>query len=165
MPVPVLLIIMLRANFSVKDSTKWLSNHGLSVSGSKQELENRIRLYQRYPNLVKKLAKKAKYNRSFHCSLDESLIPPLTAPWTADAQSWPDVSNQVFLKYCGHKREGNAGQQAKAVRMLESRKVVSVKSLFDEDHGLFVRALINPSFGNNSRPAVLLFLNQVPSWH
>ena len=53
------------------------------------------------------------------------------------------------------------GQQAKAVRMLESRKIVNVKTLCD-DSRQFVRALINPSFGTTPRPAVLLFTNGKP---
>ena len=70
----------------------------------------------------------------------------------------------MFEEYCLQKREGNSGQQAKAVRMLESRKIVSVKTLSDENdvNRLFVRALVNPSFGHNSRPAVLLFVESKP---
>ena len=34
---------------------KWLRNLGLSVTGTKVELLTRIRKYQRYPNLIKKL--------------------------------------------------------------------------------------------------------------
>ena len=35
------------------EAVSCLSDHGLGVSGSKQELINRIRLHERYPNLVK----------------------------------------------------------------------------------------------------------------
>ena len=154
-------MLRLSSTYSVKDATKWLSNHGLSVSGTKPELNHRIRLYQRYPMLVEKLRKRNTHNRTFPCALDEALIPPLSAAWVADHSSWPNVSEATFLRYCAQKREGNIGQQAKAVRMLESRKIVSVKTL-EVGTDLFVRALINPSFGSNSRPAVLLFRNSMP---
>ena len=153
---------MLRlSSYSVKDATKWLNTHGLSVSGTKQELNQRIRLYERYPRLTEKLRQRSAYNRSFECALEESLIPPITAPWKADRKAWPFVSEEMFLDYCCHKRAGNIGQQAKAVRMLESRKIVNVKTLCDDSHQ-FVRALINPSFGTTPRPAVLLFTNGKP---
>ena len=118
---------MLRlSSYSVKDATKWLSNHGLSVSGTKHELNNRIQLYQRYPKLVEKYRKRVVYNRTFPCALEYSLIPAITAPWIPDREAWPPVSETVYLSYCTQKREGNVGQQEKAVRMLESRKIVSV---------------------------------------
>ena len=79
---------MLRlSSYSVKDATKWLSNHGLSVSGTKHDLNNRIQLYQRYPKLVEKYRKRATYNRTFPCALEYSLIPAMTAPWIADRES------------------------------------------------------------------------------
>ena len=128
---------MLRlSSYSVKDATKWLNTHGLSVSGTKQELNQRIRLYERYPRLTEKLRQRSAYNRSFECALEESLIPPITAPWKADRKAWPFVSEEMFLDYCCHKRAGNMGQQAKAVRMLESRKIVNVKTLCDDSHHL-----------------------------
>ena len=111
--------------------------------------------------LVEKLRIRNMHNRTFPCALDEASIPPLSAAWEADHSLWPNVSEAMFLKYCSQKREGNIGQQAKAVRMLESRKIVSVKTL-EVGTDLFVRALINPSFGSNSRPAVLLFRNSMP---
>ena len=48
--------------------------------------------------------------------------------------------------------------------MLESRKIVSVKTFCDENdvNHLFVRAFVNPSFGRNPRPAVLLFEQSRP---
>ena len=153
---------MLRlSSYSVKDATKWLSNHGLSVSGTKHELNNRIQLYQRYPKLVEKYRKRVVYNRTFPCALEYSLIPAITAPWIPDREAWPPVSETVYLSYCTQKREGNVGQQEKAVRMLESRKIVNVKSL-QQDSDLFVRALVNPSFGSTPRAAVLLFQNLSP---
>ena len=153
---------MLRLSaYSVKDATKWLSNHGLGVSGTKQELNKRIRLYQRYPKLTEKLRQRTAFNRTFECALEESSIPPITAPWKVDSEAWPHVSEEMYLIYCSYKREGSIGQQAKAVKMLESRKIVSVKTFCDGRHQ-FVRALINPSFGSTPRPAVLLFTDGTP---
>ena len=155
-------MLRLSSTYSVKDATKWLSNHGLSVSGTKPELNNRIRLYKRYPKLVEKLHRRNTHNRTFPCALDEATIPPLSAAWIADQSSWPNVSEAMFLRYCAQKREGSIGQQAKAVRMLESRKIVNVKTLKVGTTDIFVRALINPSFGSSTRPAVLLFRNSMP---
>ena len=149
-------------SYSVKDATKWLSDHGLGVSGTKKELNNRIRLYQRCPKLVEKLRKRNTYNKSFSCGLNVLDIPPLTAPWISDSKCWPMVSEEMFTTYCKQKREGNAGQQAKAIRMLESRKIVNIKTLPEDSNKLYVRALINPSFGSASRPAVLLFEESIP---
>ena len=120
-------MLRLSSTYSVKDATKWLSNHGLSVSGTKPELNNRIRLYKRYPKLVEKLHRRNTHNRTFPCALDEATIPPLSAAWIADQSSWPNVSEAMFLRYCAQKREGSIGQQAKAVRMLESRKLSMLK--------------------------------------
>ena len=46
--------------------------------------------------------------------------------------------------------------------MLESRKLINVKTLNDGSGNLFVRALINPSFGGDARPAVIMFCNGKP---
>ena len=154
---------MLRLSaYSVKDATKWLSNHGLSVSGTKRELNQRIGLYERYPKLAEKLRKRSAFNRTFACALEKDSVPPITAPWKPDREAWPLVTEKMFNDYCAHKRAGNLGQQAKAVKMLESRKIVNVKTLLMDDHTLFVRALINPSYSNTTRPAVVLFTDDKP---
>ena len=48
------------------------------------------------------------------------------------------------------------GQQEKAFRMLQSRKIVFVKALKDSPH-LYVKAMIKKSYGTEMRPAVLYF--------
>ncbi len=146
---------------SKPEAVQWLANHGLGVSGNKKQLNDRIRLYERYPGLVRKLRQRFKYNRKFPCSLDENTIPPLTAPWKADDNILPKVTPFMFSKYASNKREGSLGQQAKAVQMLQSRKIVNVKTL-REVSKTYVRGLIKPSFGNDSRPAIVLFENSIP---
>ena len=53
-----------------QNAEKWLSDLGLSVTGTKEELVNRKRKYERYPKLVEKLRNRTKANRTFSTSLD-----------------------------------------------------------------------------------------------
>ena len=53
-----------------QNAAKWLSDLGLSVTGTKEELVNRKRKYERYPKLVEKLRNRTKANRTFSTSLD-----------------------------------------------------------------------------------------------
>ena len=80
------------SSLSKPEAVKWLAEHGLGITGNKKQLIDRIRLYQRYPGLVKTLRKRFKHNRTFPCSLDETTIPPLTAPWKADDNLLPPVT-------------------------------------------------------------------------
>ena len=60
------------------------------------------------------------------------------------------------------KKEGSQGQQEKAFRMLQSRKIVTVKILCADRHDTFVKAMIKKSYGHDSRPAVILFKDGKP---
>ena len=149
--------------FSKEELMKWLRNLGLSVSGTKEELLTRIRKYERYPNLIKKLKIKATRNYSFPCSLDPLNIPPSTANWKVEDSSFPIITNDQFYAYASNKKEGSQGQQEKAYRMLQSRKIVVVKVLTDEgQQTVFVKAMIKKSYGQESRPAVIFFQGLVP---
>ena len=66
------------------------------------------------------------------------------------------------MSYCSNKTEGNVGQQEKAVRLLKSRKIVSVKSIKDENGSFFVRGMIKKSYGHMIRPATIKFNGSVP---
>ena len=52
------------------------------------------------------------------------------------------------------KKQGNLGQQEKACRMLQSRKIVSVNKVHQELDNTFVKAMIKKSYGRQARPAV-----------
>ena len=56
------------------------------------------------------------------------------------------------------------GQQQKGYFILTSRKIVTVKVLtdFSLPDTLFVRGLIKKSYGEQNRPAVILFKNNFP---
>lgn len=149
------------ATFSKEECVTWLKEAGLSISGSKEELQIRINKYKRYPNLVNRLKSRASAQYNFFCSLDPIQIPPLTAKWNANQSLYPTVSNEMFMQYLQQKKEGSQGQQEKAYRMLQSRKIVSVKTLSDEGN-VFVKAMIKKSYGNQSRPAVILFQQDIP---
>ena len=61
------------------------------------------------------------------------------------------------------KREGILGKQQKAYSMLTSRKIGPVKTHKSSESIVFIRALINKSYGEQIRPAVLLFESSAPS--
>ena len=66
------------------------------------------------------------------------------------------------MSYCSNKTDSNVGQQEKAVRLLKSRKIVSVKSIKDESGSVFVRGMIKKSYGHMTRPATIKFNGSVP---
>ena len=86
-------------NLTKEQAQEWLRNLGLAVSGTKEELINRIKKYIRYPNLVQRLKGRANHNYAFACSLDPLIIPPHTARWDANISILPKISQDIFLKY------------------------------------------------------------------
>ena len=144
--------------FSREEAVEWLRDVGLAVSGTKEELINRIKKYKRYPKLTNKLRSKAKRLYTFSCSVDPKTIPPCNARWKVDDKMLPTVSRSTFLKYSSQKKEGSQGQQEKAFRMLQSRKISTVKVLKENSNLFYVKAVIKKSYGHETRPAVLLYL-------
>ena len=67
----------------------------------------------------------------------------------------------MFSHYCKNKSEGSLGQDEKAVRMLQWRKIVSVKTL----KNTFVKAMIKKSYGTEVRPAVIFFKGRYHKSH
>ena len=108
-----------------------------------------------YPKLTNKLKAKANMYHRFKCGLDPLEIPKVTAKWSSNKMLYPEVSKDIFYKYCDHKKEANHGQQEKAFRMLQSRKKASVKKLTCETV-TYIKAMIKKSYGNNLRTAFLL---------
>ena len=76
---------------------------------------------------------------------------------------YPAVSSTSLKEYATRKREGSLGQQQKAYSMLTNRKIVPVKTHKSSESNIFIRALIKKSYGEQIRPAVLLFENSGPS--
>ena len=101
---------------------------------------------------------KAKGQYKFECSLNPSEIPGIKAKWSSDEKFYPFVDNITFNKYCLFKDQGNRGQQEKAIRMLQSRKIVTVKTIHEQS-GMFVRTMIKKSDGATIRDAVVSFQN------
>ena len=151
--------------FSKDDAQKWLREHGLQVSGNKEELLSRIKKFLPYPNLLKKIKNRTTRNKhQFQCSLNPLDIPPASAAWKTDYDSLPKVTQEVLNKYSSHKIEGSMGQQQKAIRMLQSRKIVCVKVFKDETPSIcYVKAVIKKSYGHDSRPAVIMFNENLPT--
>jgi hypothetical protein len=148
--------------FNKIQCSSWLKEIGLSSTGTVEELRNKIRKYSFYPKLLATLKAKAKRNYLFECSLNPLEIPNPTAKWSLDGSLYPKVSEDIFYNYCSLKKEGNYGQQDKAFKMLQSRKIMSVKTLNNNDtmegtNTYYVKAMIKKSYGTEMRPAVLLF--------
>lgn len=97
-------------DFSKEECQEWLRSLGLSFTDNKEGLRIRIRKYARYPKLVAKLKAKATGNFQFNCSLETTLIPPLTVRWKADENMYPKVTNKWFSEFISNKKEGSKGQ-------------------------------------------------------
>ena len=113
--------------FQKKDCIKWLTDHGLSTSGTLDELHIRINKFKLYPSLTEKLIRKAERIFVFKTFLDPTNVPPLTAPWTSDDSLYPFIKSSMFKKYASNKREGSLGQQQKGYIILTSRKMSLLK--------------------------------------
>lgn len=112
-------------------AVEWLRGLGLSCSRKKYDITARVEKYKKYPSLVKKLLGKVSWQYKFDSSLDTINIPPPSSTRKTDFKLYPSISQKMFYAYAGMKKEGAAGQQEKAVRMLQSLKIVSVKCLID----------------------------------
>ena len=146
------------------ECVSFLQDLAVSSSGSLEQLRNKVIKFRRFPKLVDRLRKKAKLNYAFATSLSPSAIPPATAKWIVNPKLLPRVDLATIHLYCSTKKEGNIGQLQKAVRMLQSRRIVSVKVLVD-DNKLFLKALVKKSFASNPlqhRPAIVMFSDGVP---
>ena len=132
---------------------KWLSDRGISCSGTVGELQARTNRTKLYPSLAEKLRKRQQKTYVFATSLPPINIPPPSAPWCPDETLYPAVTPGMFLKYASQKIEGSIGQQQKAYMMLTSRKIKSVKSLQECNSQFFLRVQIKRSFGEISRQA------------
>ena len=145
------------ANGVREELAKWLSDRGISCSGTVDELRARVNRTKLYPSLAEKLRNKHAKNIVFGSSLAVTDIPPPSAPWSADESLYPTVTSAMFFKYASQKIEASVGQQQKAYQLLTSRKIQSVKCYKESSDDSYVRACIKKSFGEVSRPAVVLF--------
>ena len=146
-----------------EDCIAWLSSIGSSINGTKEELEQRIARFRRFPGLVKKLRSRAEKADSFPTSLDPKAIPQSTAHWKTEEGTFPKEDERIFTNYASKKREGSIGQQQQATQMLSSRKIVSAKTFHDpKGSDVFVRAMMKKSYGEMKRPAVVLFQHGLP---
>ena len=140
----------------------WLASIGVSTFGTKDDVIKRVNTYKKYPRLVGKLKKKANRAYKFLTALQPTDIPPKTAQWSSDSDQLPKVNNEGYMSYCSNKTEGNVVQQEKAVRLIKSLKIASVKSINDESGSVFVRGMIKKSYGHMTRPATIKFNGSVP---
>ena len=121
----------------------------------------KLRKFCLYPKLYERLKLKSQRSYKFKCSLNPLEVSQISAKWNSSESLYPMVNEAIFKTYCSFKHQGNHGQQEKAFRMLQSRKIVSVKSL-QENNELFVKAMIKKSYGTQIRPAVVLFHDSIP---
>ena len=131
------------------------------ASGSTDGIKMKLRKFCLYPKLYERLKLKSQRSYKFKCSLNPLDVPQISAKWNSSETPYPIVNEAIFITYCSFKHQGNHGQQEKAFHMLQSRKIVSVKSL-QETNELFVKAMIKKSYGTQIRPAVVLFHDSIP---
>ena len=98
-------------NYTRDQCASWLKNIGHSASGTADEMKNRVRKFALYPNLQKRLERKANRNYQFKCSLDPLLIPSVTEIWLTNEELFPTVTDEMFSNYCSMKKQGNLWQQ------------------------------------------------------
>jgi len=138
---------------------KEIGQHG---SGSADDMRIKLRKFCLYPKLYERLRNKAQWNFKFECSLDPNVIPPISAKWDNDDSFYPIVSDKIFKEYCSFKSQGNKGQQEKAYRMLQSRKIIPVKSNIINNNKIYLKAMVKKSYGTEIRPTVILFIDSIP---
>ena len=161
MPVTTIISAAEVRAYNKEKCAEWLTNIGQSSTGTVEELRNRINKFSSYPKLLKRLESKANRHYQFECSLNPLVIPPVTAHWTTSEELFPIVTDDMFRQYCSFKKQGNLGQQEKAFRMLQSRKIVTVKAI-GVSAKTFVKAMIKKSYGKHMRPAVISFNGIIP---
>ena len=150
------------SGFTKETAARWLADLGVACSGTKEELISRIKTFKKYPKLVSKLQKRAQRNYKFACSLDPTAIPAPSVAWKGDDTLYPKLTETLIQKYMDHKREGNKGQLEKGYRMLQSRKIVSVKTHTETGQYSYVKGMIKKSYGTVERPAVIFFKGDTP---
>ena len=92
--------------------------------------------------------------------MDPSEVPGIKAKWSSDQKLCSYVDNSTFNNYCSFQHQRNKGQQEKGIRMLQSRKIITFKTIHKQ-YGIFVRAMIKKSYGTTIGPAVVLFQNSL----
>ena len=142
------------------EAAKWLSDLGLAISGTKDELFARISKFKRFPNLVKKLRSRTQRSRTFVTSLNPLHVPPVKANWKDG--NYPKINEEIYSHYISLKKEGSTGQQEKAHRMIQSRKIVSVKTISEKENTVYVKAMVKKSYGHEARPAIIYFDQGLP---
>ena len=145
-----------------EQATKWLSDHGIACSGKKEELITRIKTYLKYPKLAQKLKLRTKRYAVFPSSLEQNDIPKPSSSWSADDSMYPKMSKEIFNSYSAQKKEGSMGQQEKAYRMVQSRKIVSVKTFKTNFNCKYVKAVMARSYGTTTRPVTIFFQADIP---
>ena len=80
----------------------------------------------------------------------------ISAKWCLDEKFYPAVNEDIYNTYCSFKHPGNKGQQEKALRMLQSRKIISVKTLRDNS-GIYICGVITKILCYNSQTSCYIF--------
>ena len=146
-----------------EDCIAWLSSIGYSINSTKEELEQKVACFRRFPGIVQKLKSCAEKAYSFPTSLDLKTIPQSTANWKTEEGTFPKVDKRIFTNYASQKRQGSIGQQQKATHMLSESKNCQREEREDpEGSDVLARAMIKKSYGELKRPAVVLFQHGLP---
>ena len=140
---------------------KKLKEIGQHSPGTLEEMKMRLRKFSLYPKLYQRLKLSAQREYKFQCSLDPNEVPSISAKWCLGEKFYAAVNEDIFNAYCSFKHQGNRGQHEKALRMLQSRKIVSVKTLQDIS-GIYIRGMIKKSYVTTARPAITYFQGNMP---
>ena len=126
-----------------------------------EEMKMRLRKFSLYPKLYQRLKLSAQREYKFQCSLDPNEVPSILAKWCLDEEFYPAVNEDIFNACYSFKHQGNKGQQKKTLCMLQTRKIVSVKTLQDSS-GICIPGTIKKSYDTTARPASIYFQGNMP---
>lgn len=101
----------------------------------------KLRKFCWFPKLYERLKLEVQRQYNFEFNLVPSEVSGIRAKWLSDEKTYPHVDNDIFNKCCSLNHQGNNWQQEKTIRIIQSRKIVTVTTTH-EQYGIFVRAMI-----------------------
>ena len=104
-------------------------------------MKMKLRKFCWFPKLYERLKLEVQRQYNFEFNLVPSEVSGIRAKWLSDEKTYPYVDNDIFNNCCSLNHQGNNWQQEKTIRIIQSRKIVTVTTTH-EQYGIFVRAMI-----------------------